>query len=154
MKFDIYTDGSCKGNPGPGGWAFVIVHRGNLLIKQSSPLRNTTNNKAELLAIINALLGLSKLKQSKQVTLVIYTDSKYVANAFNLKWIEAWLARNFDNVKNERHWRLLIKLISNFKHVKFVWVKGHSDNEFNNIVDELACNASKLAYNLNKQSKK
>ena len=106
------------------------------------------------MAIINALLGLSKLKQSKQVTLVIYTDSKYVANAFNLKWIEAWLARNFDNVKNERHWRLLIKLISNFKHVKFVWVKGHSDNEFNNIVDELACNASKLAYNLNKQNKK
>ena len=131
----IYTDGSCIGNPGPGGWAAIIIDQK----KQhsiSGKKKNTTNNQMELLAPIKALELFSKREKIK-----ILTDSKYVKNGIT-DWIKIWEKNNWKTsnkkkVKNLELWKKLNKL-TNFHNVEWNWIKAHSDNQMNNLVDELA----------------
>ena len=131
----IYTDGSCIGNPGPGGWAAIIINQK----KQQSisgKKKNTTNNQMELLAPIKALELFSKKEKIK-----IFTDSKYVKNGIT-DWIKTWEKNNWKTankkkVKNTELWKKLNKL-TNFHEIEWNWIKAHSDNQINNLVDELA----------------
>ena len=140
-KVLIYTDGACSGNPGPGGWGAILFYEENKKeIWGNSP--NTTNNIMELTAVIEAL---KLLKVECEVEL--YSDSAYVVNAFDKGWIYNWKKNNWrtsgkDDVKNRELWEELDALTQKHK-VKFIKVKGHSDNEFNNRCDYLATNAIK-----------
>ena len=132
----IYTDGACSGNPGPGGWACILMAGGakkELSVGES----DTTNNRMELMAVIE---GLRALKRPCNVD--IFSDSAYVVNAFEQNWIGKWVKNGWKNsakaeVANSDLWKELINLTSTHK-VVFHKVKGHSDNEFNNRCDELA----------------
>ncbi len=132
----IYTDGACSGNPGPGGWAAVLIS-GNTKKEISGGNKNTTNNIMELTAILEAL---KVLKVECKVDL--YSDSAYCVNAFEQKWIYGWIKKNWktadgSDVKNKEIWQEIYNLTK--KHeVKFHKVKGHSDVELNNRCDELA----------------
>jgi len=134
-KVQIYTDGACSGNPGPGGWGAVLLY-GKSKKEMSGFEEVTTNNRMELVSVITAL---EILKEPCEVNL--YTDSKYVANAVNLGWLESWQKKGWKRkggeVKNPDLWIRLMPLLKTHK-VTFVWVKGHSDNEYNNRCDELA----------------
>ena len=133
---DIYTDGACSNNPGKGGWAAILIYKGHEKVI-SGGYPETTNNRMELFAIINALL---QLKERCDVT--IYSDSAYSLEPFFFVFINDWQAKNWrtaqgNAVKNVDLWKAL--LIEVKKHnVNFVKVKGHSDNEYNNRCDELA----------------
>lgn len=140
-KVIIYTDGACSGNPGPGGWGAILMYQGNKK-EISGGKSNTTNNVMELTAVIEAL---KLLKYPCEVEL--YSDSAYVVNAFIQKWIDNWMKNNWktsnkEPVKNQELWKELYDLTKIHK-VKFIKVKGHSDNEFNNRCDELARNEIK-----------
>ncbi len=142
----LYTDGACSGNPGPGGWGAVLVY--NNIQKQMSGFEdNTTNNRMELLAVIK---GLSALKENCNVE--IYTDSAYVCNAFVQNWVQSWQLNGWKTasktpVANMDLWQELLSLIKNHK-VHFNKVKGHADNELNNLCDKLA--TSEIAKHTNK----
>lgn len=132
----IYTDGACSGNPGPGGWASVLMYKNNKK-EISGGLANTTNNIMELTAVIEAL---KLLKFNCNVK--VYSDSAYVVNAFNQKWIYNWIKNNWktankEPVKNEQLWKELYEL-TKVHNVEFIKVKGHADNLMNNRCDELA----------------
>lgn len=140
-KVIIYTDGACSGNPGPGGWGSILMYKGNRK-EISGGKKDTTNNIMELTAVIE---GLKILKYPCEVEL--YSDSAYVVNGFNQGWIYNWVKNNWktsgkEPVKNKEIWQELYDLTKIHK-VKFIKVKGHSDNEFNNRCDELARNAIK-----------
>ncbi|MDD4211301.1 MAG: ribonuclease HI [Clostridia bacterium] len=132
----MYTDGACSGNPGPGGWAAILIYNGKEKeLSGNSP--NTTNNRMELMAPIMAL---KQLKEPCEVT--IYTDSAYVHNAFKEGWLEAWQNNGWrtstkKEVANQDLWKLLISA-THTHNVKWVKVKGHSDNIYNNRCDKLA----------------
>ena len=131
----IYTDGSCIGNPGTGGWAAVIINGKNEEVISGSK-NNTTNNQMELLAAIKALSNFNKKKSLK-----IFTDSNYVKDGIT-KWIKNWEKNNWKTsakkpVKNQELWKKLDKLVK-FHDVKWEWVKGHSSDNLNNKVDEIA----------------
>ena len=137
----IYTDGACSGNPGAGGWGAILMC-GEYSKKISGSEEETTNNRMELTAVISALLA---LKSPSRVTL--YSDSAYVVNAFNQDWItswqnSAWRTSGRKPVQNKDLWLKLIGLTKIHK-VKFIKVKGHSDNAFNNECDKLATEAIK-----------
>ena len=139
QKVTIYTDGACSGNPGPGGWAAVLISN-DLKKEISGGDKNTTNNIMELTAIIE---GLKALKFECEVE--IYSDSSYCVNAFNQGWIYNWMKKGWktasgDEVKNQDLWQELYDLTKKHK-VTFNKVKGHSDVELNNRCDELARNA-------------
>ena len=135
-KVDIYTDGACSGNPGPGGWAAVLVHRG-VEKEVSGGEAKTTNNRMELTAVIRAL---SALKEICDVT--VYTDSKYIVDSVNLGWAVSWKKRNWikSNKKpalNPDLWDELLALLE--KHnTNMVWVRGHDGHEYNERCDRLA----------------
>lgn len=135
-KITIYTDGSCSGNPGAGGWGAVLIYNGKE--KRISGGENpTTNNRMELTAPISAL---SALKEPCEVEL--YSDSAYLVNAFNNGWLNSWQLNGWrtsdkKEVKNADLWQKLLELCKIHK-VEFIKVKGHSDNEYNNICDKLA----------------
>ncbi len=135
-KIIIYTDGACRGNPGPGGYGVVLMS-GKFRKELSRGYKETTNNRMELLAVI---AGLEQLKnENSDVT--IYTDSKYVADAVEKKWVFGWEQKNFKKKKNSDLWKRFLKIYR--KHnVNFVWVKGHSNNIENNRCDKLAVDAS------------
>lgn len=135
----IYTDGACSGNPGPGGWGSILMYKDKKK-EISGGNANTTNNVMELTAVIEAL----KLLKF-QCNVSLYSDSAYVVNAFNQKWIYGWMKNGWKNaskepVKNKELWQELYDL-TKFHNVTFIKVKGHSDNEYNNRCDELARNA-------------
>lgn len=135
-KVVIYTDGACSGNPGPGGWGAVLMYN-DIKKEISGGKRDTTNNIMELTAVVEAL---KMLKYPCEVDL--YSDSSYVVNAFDKGWINNWIQNNWktsskDPVKNKEIWEELHSLTQIHK-VKFIKVKGHSDNEYNNRCDELA----------------
>ena len=135
----IYKDGACSGNPGPGGWGSILMYKGNKK-EISGGNHDTTNNIMELTAVIE---GLKLLKFPCKVKL--YSDSAYVVNAFNQKWIYGWLKNGWKNsskdpVKNKELWQELYEL-TKIHEVEFIKVKGHADNEYNNRCDELARNA-------------
>ena len=132
----IYTDGACSGNPGPGGWAAILM-AGGAKKEMSGGERDTTNNRMELMAVIE---GLKALKRPCKVD--IYSDSAYVVNAFEQNWIGKWVKNGWKNsakaeVANSDLWKELIDLTA-MHNVSFHKVKGHADNEFNNRCDELA----------------
>lgn len=135
-ELDIYTDGACSGNPGPGGWGVVLLYQGNRR-ELSGYQPETTNNRMELFA---AIQGLSALKEGCIVNL--YSDSSYLINAFEKHWIDNWQRNGWKTsakqpVENQDLWKLL--LIHVRKHqVRFIKVKGHSDNVNNNRCDEMA----------------
>jgi ribonuclease HI len=132
----IYTDGSARGNPGPGGYGVVMIsgsHRKEL----SEGYRLTTNNRMELLSVIT---GLEALKKTGE-TVVIYSDSKYVVDAVEKKWVFGWEKKNFAGKKNSDLWRRFLLAFRKHK-VRFEWVKGHAENIENNRCDELAVAAS------------
>ena len=138
---EIYTDGSCLGNPGAGGWAFLIL-KGDQLISKSGSAKNSTNNRMELTAAIKAL---EYLKDEK--ILKINTDSSYLKNGINL-WIYNWKKNNWLNskkeqVKNKELW-IELELLTKNKDIYWNWVKAHNDNKFNNMVDSLAREAAKI----------
>ena len=131
----IYTDGACSGNPGPGGWAAILQH-GEHERELSGGERETTNNRMELGGVI---AGLTALKMPCKVDL--YTDSQYIVKAINDGWLAGWIKRGWKRkdgeLKNVELWQELDRLLK--KHdVTFHWVKGHSDNEYNNRCDALA----------------
>ena len=135
----IYTDGSCIGNPGAGGWAAIILDGKNENIISGSK-NNTTNNQMELFAAIKALSNFNKKKSFK-----IFTDSNYVKDGIT-KWIKNWKKNNWKTsakkpVKNQELWKKLDKLVK-FHDVKWEWIKGHSTNIYNNLADELAKKAA------------
>ncbi len=135
-KIIIYTDGACSGNPGPGGWGVILMYKENKK-EISGGKKNTTNNEMELTA---ALMGLKQLKYPCEVEL--YSDSAYLVNGFEKGWIYNWQRNNWktaskEPVKNKEIWEEIYKLTKLHK-VKFIKVKGHSDNEYNNRCDELA----------------
>jgi len=141
MKYKIYTDGACSGNPGPGGWGAVIFDQNNKQKNISGSEKNTTNNRMELLA---AIMSLKKIKINSEV--VIFTDSIYVKNGIT-EWMKNWKKNGWKNsskkpVKNKDLWVKLDKLCE-ANSVSWKWVKGHSTNEFNNLADELATKAIK-----------
>lgn len=138
---EIYTDGSCHGNPGPGGWGAILKYK-NHTQDISGGCRNTTNNQMELTAVIEAF---KLLKEPCSVT--VYTDSQYVVNAINNKWIDKWVQQNFRTNCGERVnaslWRELIKVTA--PHTcKFVWIRGHNGNVMNEKCDKLANEACNL----------
>ena len=141
MKYKIYTDGACSGNPGPGGWGAVIIDQEDNQKNISGNEKNTTNNRMELLA---AIMALKKIKSNSEVT--IYTDSIYVKNGIT-EWIVKWKKNEWKNskkklVKNKDLWIKLDNLCAQNK-VSWKWVKGHSTNKYNNLADELATQAIK-----------
>lgn len=136
MSVIIYTDGAAKGNPGNGGYGTVMIS-GKLRKEISQGFQLTTNNRMELLAVI---AGLENLKSSQE-TVTVYSDSKYVVDAVNKKWLFGWEKKNFNKKKNPDLW--IRFLISYRKHlVTFIWIKGHNDNLENERCDYLAVKAS------------
>ena len=134
----IYTDGSSRGNPGPGGYGIVMQKHGTNYIKEfSEGDRKTTNNRMELLAVIVALEKIIKENQLVHV----YTDSKYVSESVEKKWVNNWEKKGFKNKKNPDLWIRFLKIFRKHK-VCFFWIKGHNNNPTNERCDELAFNAS------------
>lgn len=132
----LYTDGACSGNPGVGGWAAILSYKGNEKILAGGE-KETTNNRMELMAVIE---GLEKIKERKSVK--VFSDSAYVVNAFNQNWISNWKKNNWktsgkSDVQNKDLWIRLLNAKENLE-VEFVKVKGHSDNAQNNRCDALA----------------
>ena len=141
MKYTIYTDGACSGNPGPGGWGAVIFDERKKQINISGKIKDTTNNRMELMAPIMAL---KKIKSMSEV--VVFTDSTYVKNGIT-EWIKKWKKNDWKNsnkkpVKNKDLWIKLNDLCESNK-VIWKWVKGHSGNKYNSLADELATLAIK-----------
>ena len=135
-KVEIYTDGACSGNPGAGGWAAILIYKGIEKIASGGE-PSTTNNRMELTAIIE---GLKCLKEACEV--IIYSDSQYAVDAIEKGWLNYWITHNWrtkgkDDVKNIDLWESLIEQMNKHR-VSFVKVKGHSDNEYNNMCDKVA----------------
>ena len=145
-KVDVYTDGAARGNPeGPGGYGTIlrfVDSKGNIHEREfSQGYIKTTNNRMELMA---AIIGLEALTKPCDVTL--YSDSKYLTDAFNAGWVDNWIKNNWRSaskqpVKNPELWKRLLKA-KEPHNVKFVWVKGHDGHEFNERCDKLATNAA------------
>ena len=131
----IWTDGSCLGNPGPGGWAFVATD-GENIAERAGGEANTTNNRMELMAVIRALSAAHRHKSVE-----IHTDSQYVKNGMQ-SWLKNWKRNNWRTadkkpVKNQDLWQKLDELSQNIE-IHWVWVRGHAGEEFNERCDELA----------------
>lgn len=135
-KVELYTDGACRGNPGPGGWGAILVYRGiEKELSGGEPM--TTNNRMELMGAIS---GLSQLKEQCEV--VLTSDSKYLVDAINKGWLESWKKNGWRKadksaVLNVELWQKLDKLLS-YHEVSFVWVHGHTGHPYNERCDALA----------------
>jgi ribonuclease HI len=134
-EITIYTDGASTGNPGPGGFGVVLIS-GKRRLEKSAGFRLTTNNRMELMAVIEGLEAL-KIEGSK---VVVYTDSKYVADSVEKGWVFQWESKAFKKKKNADLWIRFLKIYR--KHnVRFEWIKGHTNNIENEICDRLAVEA-------------
>lgn len=132
----LYTDGACSGNPGPGGWGAILVYR-EVEREFSGGEEMTTNNRMELLAVIE---GLSRLKEPCAVT--VYSDSRYLVDAITQGWAvrwreNGWMRNKKDRALNPDLWERLLNLLEEHE-CEFVWVKGHAENPYNNRCDALA----------------
>lgn len=137
MEITIYTDGSSRGNPGPGGYGAVLMSGGKMK-ELSAGYRRTTNNRMELMGVIAALEALKK----KDLKVTVYTDSQYIVKAVKEGWLNKWLATNFaGGKKNKDLWVKFYNLYQQHR-INFVWVKGHADNVYNNRCDKLATTAA------------
>ena len=136
---EIYTDGSSIGNPGPGGYGIVMQWKGKNYKKEFyNGYRYTTNNRMELIAVIKALEKLKKINQE----VVIFSDSKYVIDAVEKKWIFKWKKNKFKGKKNSDLWKKFLMLFE-IHNIKFKWVKAHNNHPQNERCDFLANNAAK-----------
>lgn len=136
-KITIYTDGSSRGNPGPGGYGAILMW-GNHTKELYAGYRLTTNNRMELLAVIKALEALKK----NNLPITIYTDSQYIVNTVEKKWLDNWIRTQFKGgKKNKDLWLRYHQLAQNHR-IHFKWVKGHADNVYNNRCDILATTAA------------
>ncbi len=133
----IYTDGSSRGNPGPGGYGAILIW-GNISKEISQGYRLTTNNRMELLAVIAALESLKKT----DLDITIYSDSSYVVKAVMEGWLNKWISTNFKGGKKNKDLWLRYYHLSRKHKIHFEWVKGHAENEFNNRCDILATRAA------------
>ena len=138
----IYTDGACSGNPGPGGWAAIIIPDDNpdAYEELTGGEPHTTNNRMELRAALEALRALDEPAQ-----VALHTDSEYLSKAFNEGWLESWQDNDWqtssnNDVKNQSLWKALLDEAERHD-VDWVWVKGHADDELNVMADELAVTA-------------
>jgi len=137
MSVTIYTDGSSRGNPGPGGYGALLMY-GDKRKELSQGYRLTTNNRMELMGVIAALEALKR----PGLNITIYTDSQYIVKAIKEGWLNKWLATNF--AKGKKNKDLWVKFYNLYKqhHINFVWVKGHAENAYNNRCDILATSAA------------
>jgi len=136
MSIIIYTDGSAKGNPGNGGYGIVMIS-GSYRRELQQGFKLTTNNRMELLAVIVALESVKKEKSS----ITVYSDSKYVIDSVEKKWVFGWEMKNFNKKKNPDLWIRFLKIYRKQK-VSFIWVKGHANNKENERCDLLAVQAA------------
>lgn len=132
----IYTDGASRGNPGPGGYG-AVLRWGNTVKEISQGYRYTTNNRMELMAVIASLEMLTRTG----LDITVYTDSSYVVNSVEKKWVFGWEKKSFAGKKNADLWGRFLRAYRQHK-VKMVWVKGHADNVNNNRCDQLATQAA------------
>ncbi len=133
----IYTDGACSGNPGPGGIGVILMYKEK--VKEiSEGYKHTTNNRMELRAVIK---GLQSLK-NKSLTIEVYSDSKYVVDSVEKGWVFNWEKKGFIGRANSDLWKKFLELYDEH-NIKFIWVKGHASNEFNNRCDVLAVSGSR-----------
>lgn len=150
MTYNVYTDGACSGNPGPGGYAFLVMAEGSdtPILKVSGCKAQATNNEMELMAVVRALSHLMQnmvISKGQPVnTIYVHSDSAYVVNSVNNNWIDFWKKNKWNTkggtpVKNKELWEKLLEQLQNKKcHIRFVKVKGHSGNTYNEIVDKAA----------------
>lgn len=136
-KITIYADGSSRGNPGPGGYGAILMC-GNHTKELSAGYRLTTNNRMELLAVIKALEALKK----NNLPITIYTDSQYIVNTVEKKWLDNWIRTQFKSGKKNKDLWLRYHQLAQNHHIHFKWVKGHADNVYNNRCDILATTAA------------
>jgi len=132
----VYTDGSAKGNPGPGGYGVVMMY-GKHRLELAEGFRKTTNNRMELLAVIVALEGLKK----EGTPVIVYSDSKYVVDSVDKGWVFSWEKKGFAKKKNVDLWQRFLRIYRKQK-VRFQWVKGHANVPENERCDELAVGAA------------
>lgn len=140
-KIIIYTDGACSGNPGPGGWAAILMWKDKEKVLTGGA-SDTTNNRMEMMAVIKALQALNHPCHAK-----IHSDSALIVNAFKQKWVKNWVKRGWKKankkpVENQDLWKKMLKAMEKHK-VSWIKVKGHADNQLNNRVDALAVEACK-----------
>lgn len=136
-SYVAYCDGSYQPKIKTGGWASIILENDKIIKKLYSGMTNTTNNRMELLAVINTLKWFDE-----KVNITIYSDSQYVVNSIMLGWVETWFREQDYNKKNIDLWYELLDLIK-FHNVTLIWVKGHNENVMNNYADMLAQHAAK-----------
>lgn len=137
MEITVYTDGASRGNPGPGGYGAILLY-GNKRKELSAGYRKTTNNRMELMGVIAALEAMKK----KGLHITLYTDSQYIVKALNEGWLKKWIATNFAGGKKNKDLWLRFHALYQQHQIRFVWVKGHANNPFNNRCDELATAAA------------
>jgi len=140
---EIYTDGACSGNPGPGGWAFVLVAEGNVISRGSGGASQTTNNQMELTACIKALESV----KGSQESFTLHSDSEYTVKAIN-EWHKGWIRRGWKNskgdpVKNQDLIKTILRLNADLD-VRWKWIKAHNGDQFNEMVDTMAVEAADL----------
>ena len=136
-KLIVYTDGSSRGNPGPGGYG-AILKWGTTEKEISGGYRRTTNNRMELMAVIAALESLIKTN----LDILVYSDSQYIINTVEKGWLKNWIATDFKGGKKNKDLWLRYNELAGQHHIKFNWVKGHADNPYNNRCDRLATTAA------------
>lgn len=132
----IYTDGAARGNPGKGGYGIVLIWK-NTRKELSAGYRLTTNNRMELLSVIVALESLTR----EGLHIHVFSDSKYVVDAIEKKWVWGWVKKQFKGKKNKDLWLRFLAVYPKH-HIQFIWVKGHATNKENNRCDELATQAA------------
>ncbi len=138
----IYTDGACSGNPGRGGYGIVMEWVGKPYQKEfSEGFQRTTNNRMELMAVI---IAMEQLKMER-TEVIIFSDSKYVVDAVEKKWVFNWEKKGYAGKKNSDLWKRFLKVYRKHK-VTFVWVKGHNNHEQNERCDELAVQAAQASF--------
>lgn len=143
---EVFTDGACSGNPGPGGYGIIIKqHDTKEILRQVEGFPSTTNNRMEVTAACAALELLSEKYNVSDTEIVIYSDSKYLCDAHNAGWLSSWMKHGFckpggGRVKNVDLWERLLKAESG-KNVKYVWVKGHNGHPENEECDRMAVDA-------------
>lgn len=136
MEITIYTDGSALGNPGNGGYGIVLM-AGKFYKELNQGYRMTTNNRMELLAVI---VGLESLKEGGH-NVRVFSDSKYVIDSVEKKWVFGWVKKGFKGKKNADLWKRFLKIYPK-NQVVFTWVKGHAGNKYNEVCDQLAVKAA------------
>ncbi len=136
-KITIYTDGAARGNPGRGGYGAILMY-GEMGKKIAQGFKFTTNNRMELMAVVEAL----KMLKEAPIDVTVYSDSTYVVNAVEKGWLNTWIKTNFKGGKKNSDLWLQYAAAAKPHKVKFVWVKGHANNPFNNECDRLATEAA------------